>query len=353
MSVAAAPGDPLRAGTASSPVTEHADGDAHARLRLVALSESRTFAGQVALALGTPLTALEERVFEDGEHKARVLSSVRGCDVYVLQSLQSDADLSVNDKLVRLLFLIGALKDAAAARVTAVMPYLCYARKDRKSKSRDPVSSRYVTQLIEAVGTDRVVTLDVHNLAAYQNAFRIGCEHLEAKSLFAAHFARRALRDLVVVSPDIGGVKRAEALREALQARLGAAVGMAFMQKARSGGVVSGDVLAGDVSGRSVIIIDDLISSGTTLRRTIAACRDRGAARVACAASHGLFTAAGIDLLAEPALEQLLITDSVPPPRLEPSARNVKLVVISVAPLFAEAIRRLHREESLVELLEA
>lgn len=326
-------------------------GDTPSRMRLVAPATSREFAGQVAKALGIPLTPLEERVFEDGEHKARVLSSVRGCDVYVVQSLQGEDAHSVNDKLIRLLFLIGALKDSAARRVTALMPYLCYARKDRKSKPRDPISSRYVAQLFEAMGTDRVVTLDVHNLAAYQNAFRIGCEHLEAGAYFAAHFSRSGVRDPVVVSPDVGGVKRAEALRHELHRRLGAPVGLAFMQKERSAGVVSGEALVGDVAGRSAIILDDLISSGTTLRRTIGACRDRGAARITCAATHGLFKAEGIRLLEETALDQLVITDSVPPPRLNPSAVNAKLVVISVAPLFAEAIRRLHHEDSLAELL--
>lgn len=351
MTTAITPTDAALAATGSASTLDDDSAKGRCRLRLVAPAGSREFAEQVALILGVPLTALEERVFEDGEHKARVLSSVRGCDVYVVQSLQGDAHYSANDKLVRLLFLIGALKDAAARRVTAVMPYLCYARKDRKSKPRDPVSSRYVAQLLEAMGTDRVMTLDVHNLAAYQNAFRVGCEHLEAGSYFAAYFARRGLRDPVVVSPDVGGVKRAEALRQELQRRLSTPVAMAFMQKERSDGVVSGDVLVGDVSGRSVIILDDLISSGTTLRRTIMACRDRHAAGIACAATHGLFTAAGISLLDEPALDQLVITDSVSPPRLSPSVVSAKLVVISVAPLFAEAIRRLYREHSLVELL--
>src|SRR5512144_1688636 len=150
-------------------------------LMLFALEASRPFGEAVSRALGTPLSAHEARTFEDGEHKTRPLVNVRGRDVYVVQSLYGDAAQTVNDKLVRLLFFIGALRDASAARVTAVVPYLAYARKDRKSKSRDPVTTRYVAELFEAVGVDRIVTLDVHNLAAYQNAFRCRADHLEAQ----------------------------------------------------------------------------------------------------------------------------------------------------------------------------
>ncbi|MDE2004702.1 MAG: ribose-phosphate pyrophosphokinase-like domain-containing protein, partial [Betaproteobacteria bacterium] len=152
----------------------------HGDLAVFALDASRDFGAAVAHRIGVELEAHEEREFEDGEHKARPLTSVRDRDVYVLQSLHADPRQSVNDKLVRLLLFIGALKDASAARVTAIVPYLAYARKDRKSKTRDPVSTRYVAQLFEAVGVDCIVTLDVHNLAAFQNAFRCRCENLEA-----------------------------------------------------------------------------------------------------------------------------------------------------------------------------
>jgi len=311
-------------------------------LRLFALNDSAEFGRRVAGAMQVPLAPHEEREFEDGEHKTRPLDSVRGCDAYVAYSLYGDARRSVNDKLVRLLFFLGALRDAGAARVTAVMPYLCYARKDRRSKPRDPVSTRYLASLFEAVGADRVLTLDVHNLAAYENAFRIRAEHLEAKQAFADHFAGLLGNDPVaVVSPDIGGVKRAEAFREALERNLGRPAARGFMEKSRSEGVVSGDTLVGDIAGRSVVVIDDLISSGTTLRRAIAACRAQGARRVFAAATHGLFTANAVGLLSDPALEQLAVTDSVPPFRLD-AAAQAKLRVLPVAPLFARAILQLH-----------
>jgi len=322
-------------------------------LRLFALNTSRPYGERVAAALGVALASHEEREFEDGEHKARPLENVRGQDVYVIHSLYGEPGMSANDKLVRLLFFIGALKDASAARVTAVCPYLAYARKDRRTKPRDPVSSRYVAQLFEAVGTDRVVSLDVHNLAAYQNAFRIPAEHLEARSLFVAWFAAR-LRDepIVVMSPDAGGIKRAEAFRDALGRALGRPVAAAFMEKHRSGGVVSGEAVVGEVDGRTLLIIDDLISSGTTLARAAAACKALGARRVFAAASHGLFADAAAGVLADPALEKVLVTDTIPPFRLPPALLGSRVEVLDSAPLFAEAIRRLHSGGSLVELLQ-
>ena len=157
----------------------------------------------------------------------------------------------MNDKLCRLLFFLGALRDASAESVTAVVPYLCYARKDKMSKPRDPVTTRYVAGLFEAMGVDRVVTLDVHNLAAFQNAFRIRTDHLEAKRLFVEHFIPLARQEeIVVVSPDVGGVKRAEDFRQALGRALDRPIHGTFMEKYRSEGVVSGEAVIGDVSGK-------------------------------------------------------------------------------------------------------
>lgn len=320
---------------------------------LFSLNSSRPFAEQVARHAGIALSDHEEREFEDGEHKARPLTSVRDRDVFVLQSLHGDRQQSCNDKLCRLLFFIGALKDAAAARVTALVPYLAYARKDRKSKARDPVTTRYVAALFEAVGANAVVTIDVHNLAAYQNAFRCRSEHLEAVGLFVSHFASRlADRDVVVVSPDAGGIKRAEAFRERLLQKLGKPVGMAVAEKYRSEGTVSGDKLVGDVAGKDAIIVDDLIGSGTTLIRTAKACREQGAVCVFAAATHGMFTGNAPQALADSALEEIVVTDSVAPYRLAGSEAVRKVRVLSCAPLFAEAVRRLHSGGSLVELME-
>jgi ribose-phosphate pyrophosphokinase len=322
-------------------------------LRLFALDESRDLGGKIAAALGRPLAAHEERDFEDGEHKCRPLENVRSRDVFVIQSLYSDAEISVNDKLCRLLFFIGALKDASAARVTAVVPYLCYSRKDSKTKARDPVSTRYVAQLLESVGADRVVTLDVHNGAAFQNAFRCPTEHLEARRLFVEHFAPLVeSQPVVVVSPDVGGAKRVEEFRQSLSRRLAQDIKSAFMEKYRSEGELTGEAVVGDIHGKTAIILDDLISTGRTMARAARACRQRGAARVCAAATHGLFVGDAEKNLAEAGLERLVITDTIPASRLKSDAVRDTLTVLDTAPLLAAAIHRIHTGGSLVELTE-
>lgn len=325
-------------------------GSAKRDLALFALEASRPFGTRVAEALGIALEAHEERSFEDGEHKARPLVSVRGRDVYVVHSLYGEAGETANDKLIRLLFFVGGLRDASARRITAMIPYLAYARKDRKTKSRDPVSTRYVAQLFEAMGVDRVVTLDVHNLAAYQNAFRCCTEHLEASPLLVRHLAP-SLRDapVIVVSPDAGAIKRADAFRRRLGIALGGPIALGFAEKYRSGGTVSGEAFLGDVDGKIAVIVDDLISSGTTMARTAIACRARGAVRVVGVATHGLFTV-GADRVLSEAFDKLVVTDSVASTRVSTAALGAKLERVSVAGLFAEAIRRLHDDGSLVEL---
>lgn len=321
-------------------------------IRLFALDASRAFGEMVARHLGLGLSPHEERSFEDGEHKARPLVNVRGTDVFVIQSLYGDASQSVNDKLCRLLFFIGALRDASAGRVTAVVPYLCYARKDRKTKFRDPVTTRYVAMLFEALGTDAVVTLDVHNLAAYQNAFRCPAVNLEARMLFVNHFLP-LLRseEAIVLSPDEGGMKRADAFRRAMGQALGRELPIGFMEKRRSRGVVSGETLFADVKGRTVIIIDDLISTGSTLVRTAEAARDKGAGKVHAAASHGVFLKEANRMLTSPALDSIVVTNTIPPFRLDPAAAERKLAILDASELFAQAIRRMHEGGSISELL--
>ncbi|MBS0534024.1 MAG: ribose-phosphate pyrophosphokinase [Proteobacteria bacterium] len=324
---------------------------AGAPLQLFALSASKAFGEAVAIALGEPLAAHEEREFEDGEHKARPLDDAAGSDVFVIQSTYGGPDQSANDKLCHLLFFIGALKDAGAARVTAVTPYLCYARKDRRTKPNDPVTTRYVAALFESVGTDRVVALEVHNPAAFENAFRCPTVALTGTPLFVDYVkANLADGPLAVVSPDAGGMKRAEQLREALQAALGCPVRKGLAEKYRSAGVVSGDLFAGDVAGATALIVDDLISTGGTLLRTARAARAAGATRVIALVTHGLFMAGSAEVLADPAIDRLVVSDSVPPFRLEGAAAMSKLTVLPAAPLVAACIRRLHANRGVSDL---
>lgn len=322
-----------------------------AHLRLFALRATTELGESIAQALGQPLAAHEERQFEDGEHKTRPLDTVGGMDVYVVQSLHSGPSESANDKLCRLLFFIGALKDAGATRVTAIVPYLCYARKDRRTKPNDPVMTRYVASLFTAIGTDAIVTLEVHNPAAFENAFHCRTVALTTAPLFVGYV--KALNDeyLCVVSPDPGGVKRAELFREALETTLGRSIGKGFADKHRSAGIVSGDLFVGDVTGATVLIIDDLISTGNTLLRAAQAARRGGATRVIALVTHGLFMAGSAEVIADPAIDRFVVTDAVPAFRLGPGAPRAKIDMIPAGPLLAETIRRLHTGESLTDLL--
>lgn len=319
---------------------------------LIVMNSSQDFGNRVAVHSGEKVVPHEEREFEDGEHKIRPLVNVRNQNVFIISSLHADAMQSVNDKLCRLLFLIGALRDASAGRVIAVVPYLCYARKDRKTKPRDPVTTRYVAQMFEAVGTDHLLTMDVHNLAAFQNAFRTTTtDHLESMQLFVNHFLPLVSNDKVaVVSPDVGGVKRAEFFRELLQSKTEREVTAGFMQKQRSEGVVTTGAFVGDVKGRVVIIVDDLISSGTTLSRTAEACRDAGAELIYGAATHGMFSSNAETVLSLSAIDRIVITDTVSPWRLSQRFIASKLDFIDATPLFAEAIACINWGESIVSL---
>jgi ribose-phosphate pyrophosphokinase len=321
-------------------------------LRLFALGSHREFGARVASLLGHELSPFEERSFEDGEFKIRPLDNVRNRDVFIVYSLDGEKGVTASDKLCRLLFFVGALKDAAASSITLVAPYLCYQRKDRQTKPRDPVTTRYLAQLIEAVGADRVITIDAHNIAAFQNAFRCDTDHLDAQELFARHFVPLlGDADVTVVSPDLGGEKRAELFRERLERRLERPVAKAFMDKHRSEGKVVGDIFAGDVSGRVAIVIDDLISGGGTMARVAHACQTRGALQVWCAATHGLFASNAESALAEAPIDRIIVTDSVTQSRLPPSLKE-RTTILSTVELVAEAIKRCHEGGSIIRLLE-
>jgi ribose-phosphate pyrophosphokinase len=321
-------------------------------MRLFALSETGPLGAAVAAHLDTALARLEERAFEDGEHKARPLESVRGRDCYILQSTDGGPKFSPNDKLVRLLFLAATLKENGADRVSAVIPYLAYARKDRQTKTRDPVTTRYVAQVMEAAGIDRVVALEAHNIVAFQNAFRKPTIHLDARALFM----KRALDlagdgPVVVASPDPGGVKRAQLFREMFERRLGRPVGHALIDKRRSGGVVSGDLLAGEVKEATVIVIDDLVASGGTLSRAAARCLEEGARAVYAFAAHGLFVGGADQALSDSKLAKLLVSDSVPPHRLSQRTLKERVEIVTAAPLLAGAVRICHEGGSISALL--
>jgi len=319
-------------------------------MQLFSLDADRAFAERVARHLGTVPAQHEERDFEDGEHKIRPLENVRGKDVYVVQSLHGDPNLSVNDKLIRLCFLLGALRDTGADRLTLICPYLAYARKDRRTKAHDPLSFRYLAQMIEAMKVDQVVTMDVHDLAAYQNAFRCPTVHLSWRNTLVEHL-EPILRhgDVTVASPDVGGVKRANPLREALENTLDRPVGLAFMEKHRNQGVVSGELVAGDLKDRTVVLIDDLIASGGTLTRAAEAYRQAGALKIIACATHGVFSSQSSMVLATPDIEHIMISNSLAPWRLGNGKAWDKLTVLDVSEQIARAIEHNHRGREIDE----
>ena len=312
---------------------------------LFALEGSQEFGQTLASQLGITLADQENRAFDDGEHKSRPLANVRGRDVYVLHTLFGEEAFSANDKLLRLLFFIATVKDAGAKSVTALLPYLAYARKDRRAKSQDPVTTRYVAQLFEAMGVDCVVTLEIHNQGAFDNAFRCRTMHLEAHSLFV-----NAIRDqvgnepVVIVSPDAGGTKRVDRFRDAWEDSAGEQPPTAFLEKRRDNGKVTGDAVVGDMTSKVAIIVDDMVASGTTLLRAAEACKNKGATRVFGVITHALFGPGSEQLYRAGAMDQLFITDSVTPQRKPEGQGQSQVTTIPVAGLFAQAVRELNSD---------
>lgn len=293
----------------------------------------------LATALGLHPAPFDEQVFEDGERKLSARVPLPGADCLVVESLYAEAGRSADAKLLRLAFFIAGLKAGGAARVTLVAPYLCYSRKDRRMAPGDPVPTRHLAELLEALGTDRLLTLDVHNPSALDNAFRIPARNLSSDPIFAEHLARDLRgRAVVVVSPDIGGIKRADAFRAELAQKLGVEPGRAIMEKLRRADGLSGELLLGDsVEGRVAVLIDDLINTGGTLARAAATCRAQGASRVIACATHGLFVPPSAEVLSAQ-LDRLLVCDSVPPFRLAGTDLLGKLEVLSSADWLATAL---------------
>ncbi len=316
---------------------------------LVALGESRGLAQEISARAGIPIAPIEERLFEEGEFKLRPLVSVRDRPLFIVQSLAGSAGTPVADRLVRLLFLLFGLRDAGAARMTAVIPYLTFARKDRRTQPRDPVNSRYIAQLLEATRVDRIMALDVHNPAALDNAFRIPVDHLSATPLFVDHFAtQRRDAALAVASPDVGGIKRAQIFRELLEQRLGCRIELAFIEKRRADDVVTTGRVVGQVAGKEVIVLDDLCASGGTLVRAAQALRAGGAKAVHAVVTHAPLARGLAALAADAAIDQVVLTDSV---GAEPLPQKGRFSVLPVAPLFAQAISRITTGKPFAPLL--
>ena len=322
--------------------------------RLFVLTESRAIADSVAQNAALAIAPLEDRRFEDGEFKLRPLESVRGHTTFVLQSLAGTVERPASERLLRLLFLLNVLRDDGATRRVALVPYLAFARKERRTQPRDPVNTRYVAQLLEISGADQLIALDVHNSAAIDNAFRIPTDHLTALPMMAHHFAScDSGAKVTVVSPDIGGIKRVQIFRELLESRLGREVEQAFIEKRRAQGIVSTGMLVGEVIGREVVVLDDLCSTGGTLMRAANICRRAGAKSVHVAVTHMLSAVGLMALLRSEDISTIITTDSIAAPLALPQTAGSldKLVTLPIAPLFGQAVRRILARKPVTPLL--
>jgi ribose-phosphate pyrophosphokinase len=309
------------------------------RIKLVAANSNRPLADAIAQILKLPMTRSIVRRFADMEVFVEVQENMRGEDVYVLQSTSFPA----NDNLMELLILVDALRRASAKRITAVMPYFGYARQDRKPGPRTPISSKLVANLIERAGVDRVMTLDLH-AGQIQGFFDIPTDNLFAAPVMVRDIQENySTSNLVVVSPDVGGVVRARGLAK----RINVPIAICDKRREKPGESEVMNVI-GDVKGRKCILIDDIVDSGGTLVNAATALLAAGATEVMAYITHGVLTGGAVAKIAKSDIKTLVITDSIEPTPAVKAAANIR--VLSIAPLLAEAIGRTAREESVSSL---
>ena len=302
---------------------------------LFAGNSNPEFAAAVAHTLGVSVGRALVGRFSEGEVRVKINDNVRGRDVFILQPTCPP----VNDHLMELLILLDAIKRASARRITAVLPYFGYARQDRKDQPRVPITAKLVANLITVAGADRVLTMDLH-AGQIQGFFDIPLDHLFAVNTFVDYFTNeRKLSDLVVVSPDVGGIKMARAYAKRLRASL------AMVDKRRINHLEAEVMdIMGEVKGMNALIVDDLVSTAGSLVEAVRALKDAGAREVYAAITHPVLSGPARERLSASALKELVVTDTIPIPA---DRKLPKVKVLSVAPLFAEAIRCIHEEASI------
>lgn len=306
-------------------------------LKLFSGRANRPLAEKISRHLDIPLGAAEITNFADGEIRITINENVRGKDVFVIQPTPPPGD-----NILELLLMIDALKRASARRITAVIPYYGYARQDRKDKPRVPLSAKLIANLLTRAGIDRLLTMDLH-ADQIQGYFDIPVDHLFSTPVLVKHFASRT-ENLVVVAPDTGRANRARGFAE----RLGDKIPIAIIDKRRAAPNQSEALrVVGDVDGMDALIFDDMIDTGGTLLRAAAALLNAGARSVSATATHGIFSRNAVQLIGESPLTEVVITDTIYQP---PEKNHPKIKVLSVSALLAEAILRIHREESVSSL---
>lgn len=304
------------------------------------------FAGRICSELGIDLSRAKHYRFSDGEIGLSIEESVRGSDVFVVQPTSNP----VNDNLMELLIMIDALKRASAYRINVVIPYFGYARQDRKNKARDPISAKLVANLLTKAGADRMLTADLH-AGQIQGFFDIPVDHLTGVPLLASYFRENkeiptSAKELVVVAPDVGGVVRARKFAGILKADL------AIVDKRRSHEVANlcevMDII-GDVKGRIAVMVDDIIDTAGTICNAAALIKERGAEKVFACCTHGVLSGPAFDRLERSGIDEVVLTDTIPLPL---SGKSDKIIQLSIAPLFAEAILRVHSDRSVSSLFD-
>jgi ribose-phosphate pyrophosphokinase len=307
------------------------------RLQIFAGNGNRSLAEEIMRVLEAPLGRAVVGCWKNGETRVKLEENVRGSDVFVIQSLSHP----VNHHLVELLIMIDAIRRASAARVTAVIPYFAYAKQEKKTSGREPISAKLVANLLVTAGVDRILTLDLH-APAIEGFFDIPVDHMRATPLLASAFRKMGVEDLVAVSPDAGGVNRAE------EFRLRAGGSLAIISKKRSSPDAAEFIeMVGDVCGKTAVIVDDMISTGSTLGVAAERLLERGASRVFASAVHPVFAGDALRIIEASPIEKVFVTDTLPMPV---EARGSKVEVLTVAPLLAEAITRIHKDLSISAL---
>jgi len=306
------------------------------QLKIFSGNANRPLAQAIGRYLKTPLGVARVGRFADGEINVQIDENVRGCDCYVIQPTCRP----VNENMVELLIMIDALRRASAGRITAVIPYFGYARADRKTAPRVPISSKLMANLITTAGANRVITMDLH-AAQIQGFFDIPVDHLFASPIILEYFRKKKIHNPVIVSPDVGGVERARAFAKRLSAKL------AIIDKRRPRpNEASVYNIIGDVKGKTAVILDDMVDTGGTLVKVAAKIREAGALKVYAACVHGVLSGAAQDLVEKSSLEEMILTDSIPVTHLA----GGKIKVLSIAPLMGEAISRNHQGKSISAL---
>ncbi len=307
-------------------------------IKVISGSSHMALAKEVVGHLGISVCDTTVTNFSDGELMVQINENVRGKDAFVVQSTCPP----VNDNLMKLLLIIDALKRASAARITAVIPYYGYGRQDRKVQPRVPISSKLVADLITVAGANRVLSVDLH-AGQIQGFFNIPVDHLYASPVLADYVRSRNFKDLVVVSPDAGGAERARSFAKRLQCSF------AIIDKRREKANVSEVMnVIGDVSGRDVLILDDMIDTAGTTTQAAAALKEKGANKVLAACTHAVLSGPAIDRINASVLEELIVVNTIPLDSKKEKCK--KLTVLSIAPLLAEAIKRIHDESSISSL---